>query len=244
MSGCGQAAKEQEVITETNNFVYVSDSLKINKFATYYFHIKVPVLDSITDISLLESMYAPIGISTNDYTKNNLQKILLEQKEQYFSENAPDLNEFDNEDESDMFYALDDAINMEVFSRKDNFLTMIYTYSGYGGGAHGYYNEIYKIFDIKNRKPVLLEDIIINTDEETWSSTLMNKLPDEDGNIADMLLVDTISLTDNFYFDNEGITFVYNKYEIAAYAAGVIYIKIPFKDIKGLLTPDFTKLVL
>jgi hypothetical protein len=54
-----------------------------------------------------------------------------------------------------------------------------------------------------------------------------------------MMLVDKIELNNNFYFDQNKITFVYNQYEITAYAAGVVYITLNFKDIKEQLKPEF-----
>ena len=56
-----------------------------------------------------------------------------------------------------------------------------------------------------------------------------------------MLLEDKISPNNNFYFDKDKITFVYNQYEITAYAAGVVYITLNFKDIKDQLKPGFIK---
>ena len=56
-----------------------------------------------------------------------------------------------------------------------------------------------------------------------------------------MLLVDKIAPNNNFYFDDKKITFVYNQYEITAYAAGVIYITVNFSEIKNLIKPEFLK---
>ena len=42
------------------------------------------------------------------------------------------------------------------------------------------------------------------------------------GHVADYLLVTEVEPTENFTVDDEGVTFVYNPYEIAAYAAGTV----------------------
>ena len=44
-----------------------------------------------------------------------------------------------------------------------------------------------------------------------------------------------------FYFDKENLYFLYNQYEITAYAAGPVLIKIPFSDIKLMVKPEFLK---
>ena len=62
---------------------------------------------------------------------------------------------------------------------------------------------------------------------------------DGDKGQVEMLLVKKIPLSNNFYFDDENLYFLYNQYEITAYAAGTVLIKIPFSDIKPLLTDAF-----
>ena len=51
-------------------------------------------------------------------------------------------------------------------------------------------------------------------------------------------LVDTISHTENFYVNNDGIGFFYNVYEIAAYATGSTELFCTFYDLKKILRPD------
>ena len=56
------------------------------------------------------------------------------------------------------------------------------------------------------------------------------------------ILTKNVTLFDeDYYFDKDKITFVYNQYEITAYAAGVVYITLNFKDIKDQLKPGFIK---
>ena len=57
----------------------------------------------------------------------------------------------------------------------------------------------------------------------------------------EMLLADQIMPNNNFYFDKENLYFLYNQYEITAYAAGPVLIKIPFSDIKLMVKPEFLK---
>ena len=58
---------------------------------------------------------------------------------------------------------------------------------------------------------------------------------------SEMLLVKEISPNNNFYLDKENLYFLYNQYEITAYAAGPVLIKIPFSDIKLMVKPEFLK---
>lgn len=70
-----------------------------------------------------------------------------------------------------------------------------------------------------------------------WNKILMKNFKNPDQ--KEMLLVDKIPVNNNFYFDSQNITFVYNQYEITAYAAGVVEISIPFSELKPYLKPEF-----
>src|SRR5690606_22978406 len=130
---------------------------------------------------------------------------------------------------------------MKLFSKSDDFLTVQYTSDGYTGGAHGYYNELYKVFDSKTNKTLQLADVIKDQDATIWGRILMAHFlkNDLERNQAQMLLVKQIPLNTNFYFDAENLYFLYNQYEIAAYAAGPVLIQIPFTEIKPLLDSAF-----
>lgn len=62
---------------------------------------------------------------------------------------------------------------MSVFSNQEDMLTIRYTNSGFSGGAHGYYNELYKVFDLKNNKSILLSDVVKNPNDKIWDKLLM-----------------------------------------------------------------------
>lgn len=55
------------------------------------------------------------------------------------------------------------------------------------------------------------------------------------GSISDYLLVTEVEPTENFTVDDEGVTFVYNPYEIAAYAAGTVRLTLTWDELDGLL---------
>ena len=126
---------------------------------------------------------------------------------------------------------------MKLISNQDDVLTLQYAGNGYSGGAHGYYFESYKAFDLKNNKVISQNDIFKNPTDVNWNKILQNHFDEPEQ--KEMLLVDKIELNNNFFFDQNKITFVYNQYEITAYAAGVVYITLNFKDIKDQLKPEF-----
>lgn len=54
-----------------------------------------------------------------------------------------------------------------------------------------------------------------------------------------VLFDNTIQTTTNFCVTQKGILFLYNPYEIAAYAYGEIELFIPFEEVKNVLNPLF-----
>lgn len=101
----------------------------------------------------------------------------------------------------------------------------------YTGGAHGnhaisYYNvnrsngHVITLADIcpANRMQQLTDSIVASLVKQ-YECKSLDELRNEH---AIFMLCDTPVVAQNFYFDANGITFVYNEYEIAPYACGII----------------------
>ncbi|MDR0331648.1 MAG: DUF3298 domain-containing protein [Chitinispirillales bacterium] len=235
-----QAAEKQEEEVDTAGVLHISDSIALSRTAMYSFKAKILVFDSIsiTYQSLLKSIYAPAEIATDDYSRNGLRKALAELKERYLS---------DYRGKNDWIgysgMGLEDYFQMEVSSRTGNFLTINYTHGGFWGGAHGGHTVKTQTFDLKNNRPVLLKDIIKNPADKAWGKILKARFLAQGEEGASCVSEDTIPFSENFYFDSVGITFGYNQSEIAAYACGMLEIRVPFdRTTEKMLTPDFAKL--
>ena len=232
-----------EIVAEAQSFtidsVRIKDSLKIDKNLTLGFESNLLVFPSLKDKTLLDSIYAPKQIQLTDYSKANLTEALNKKKAEYYEEQKVSLKDYTPEFAQNWFNNSD----MKVFSKDNEFLTIQYTGDGYTGGAHGYYYENYKVFDLKNNKSVQLSDIVSDTNSSLWQTILMDNFlkNDSEKGQAEMILVKDIPLNNNFYFDKEFLYFLYNQYEITAYAAGTVLIKIPLSDIKPLLKKEFIK---
>ena len=94
------------------------------------------------------------------------------------------------------------------------------------------------IFDKKSEQIITVSDILTNRENAMeWNKILRKYLePDYDCVWEDQ----PIPVSNLFYFDKDAITFVYQKYEIACGANGVIHITVPFSAIKDYVKPDFT----
>lgn len=213
--------------------IKVQDSLQVAKTLTLSFEKQVLIFPSITNKTILDSIYKPANITSADYSKNALTQILEKIK-------TESLKKDESQDYTPEYkQTWEEASAMKVVSHQNDVLTLQYFGSGYSGGAHGYYFEAYKAFDLKNNKVISQTDIFKNPTDASWDKILKNHFDEPEQ--KEMLLVDKIELNNNFYFDQDKITFAYNQYEITAYAAGVVYITLNFKDIKDQLKPEFIK---
>lgn len=228
------AVINEPVVSDT---LKAQESLQMTEMLTATFSSEALLFDNISDKPLLDSIYSPMNVMFESYTKENVEKSLQTQRDKFYEEVKKMLTEWSPEFKQ----TWSQNSKMHLFSKKNDFITLKYTSEGYTGGAHGYYNEIYKVFDLKNKRKLQLSDILKVQDSQIWSRILMDNFlnNDLDKNQAQMLLVKDIPLNSNFYFDNQHLYFLYNQYEIAAYAAGPILIKVPFADIKLFLKNDF-----
>lgn len=133
-------------------------------------------------------------------------------------------------------------INME--SMTDRLLTYhLGTYSYMAGGAHGIYAHNYVTYDLKNDKAVTLEDIIADT-TLLRTATLKAIKQTYDYGLDDLFIPDNglLPLPRDFHFDGSVLHVVYQVYEIASYAQGLIdapiypYLLKP-EEMKRLYTP-------
>ena len=105
----------------------------------------------------------------------------------------------------------------------------------YLGGAHGSYVVLYYNFDKKTGKLLNIRDIV-PIEKEMHVIDAMEKQLCEDWDAKDIAelqettgitMLSDIFLTNNFLMKKDSIEFLFNQYEIAPYAAGLIEVTIP-----------------
>ncbi|NDW17695.1 DUF3298 domain-containing protein [Dysgonomonas sp. 216] len=120
------------------------------------------------------------------------------------------------------------------------------TNESYMGGAHGSYIESY--YNIDMQKALLLKEKELFGDEnnQNISQLITKSLQDKYGeSIHDVLFeIDSIQPNGNFYINADGITYVYNQYEIAPYSSGIIKAFIPYEKVKEFLKPEYSEILI
>ena len=112
----------------------------------------------------------------------------------------------------------------------------------FSGGAHGNYSVSYRTFDKKIGKLISFYDFF---DEDAYDSLL--PLIEKEIKSRDIFTFDdSIFVTENVYFTEKGIMFVYNPYEISSYAQGIISVFLSYEKIPKniILNNEITKKII
>lgn len=102
----------------------------------------------------------------------------------------------------------------------------------YLGGAHGLPTVDYETYSLKSGQKLLLSDFIDVEKHQFQLEELLQKAAKEYAE-NEMTLDENFPISDAYYFGPKGITFSYNPYQIAGFAAGIIELFIPYSDIKN-----------
>ncbi len=178
-----------------------------------------------------------------DYYTKGVQKYLEESQKEMMS-----YMEGEEQETPQMEYSLEIRKGVET----DKYVTYNISYTCYTGGAHGsfisYSRNISKVTNtaithlVDSTRTRALQSIlrrgIVNYfhdcgEADANASNINNYLilPEESKGMIP-LPVNTP------YVDNDSVSFIYQQYEIAPYAVGLVNFKVPLKDIKPYLTKE------
>lgn len=129
-------------------------------------------------------------------------------------------------------------------------LTTINTYSGYEGGAHGYYSVHGNAYSVETGKKLSLSDVIV--DEEAFKTAVKEKLISEYDESVFLINIDEYLKNDaslsgenelSWSMDYNGITVYFNPYEIASYAEGLLSVRLTYKESANFIDSKYTDTV-
>lgn len=234
--------KSQKVI---HNYepISIKDSLIVAKNVKITYEAEIPSFNNLKTKSILDSMYFNYN-GLPSYSKEEIEHYLIADKKKFL-----DSIKMNFKESKVAFNNLRIQKKQKVISIENGYLHLqFYNSLDFGNFKHTYFYKE-KVFDLQNEKKMVLNDItkmpisrlenllLKNIDQ------LTNKSKDMAGDLknSEMVLVDVIPVTDNFYFDEEYLYFHYNPNEIAAYNAGDIIIPISWKELSGTLKDDFAE---
>ncbi|SMC87167.1 DUF3298 and DUF4163 domain-containing protein [Pedobacter nyackensis] len=134
---------------------------------------------------------------------------------------------------------------VEVVAQQPHYLSLLFTFVNYEGGAHPNSSFVYLNYDPVNHQEIIL-DSLLNPGSMTKLTAVAENIFRKNEKLAP-----GVSLKDNYFFENdkfslnqnfsvtkEGIKFLYNPYEIKAYAYGITELLIPFTALKDIAKPN------
>lgn len=144
-----------------------------------------------------------------------------------------------NDEEAVAFLNYEQGQHVTIRYNKNDLIIFESLYYAYEGGAHGNYGTRIFCYDVKNKTELRLKDLI-NADSAVLQPILEKNFRQQMGlkpgiALNTVLFENRLALTNNFYFTEKGVGFIYDPYEIASYAQGTINIFVPFSDLKPYL---------
>jgi hypothetical protein len=133
-------------------------------------------------------------------------------------------------------------MDLKVRANYPNYMSVLLVFSDYQGGAHPNYLFTYFNYNPKTYQTITL-DSVITADGMPKLRAIGENIFRRNENLAP-----NASLSEGYFFDQgvfslpetftltkEGIMFLYNPYEIKAYAAGTTELLIPFSKIRDIM---------
>lgn len=114
--------------------------------------------------------------------------------------------------------------------------------SSYTGGAHGMYTTEYHTYSLSDGFELSLADLFDARQLELLDGAIRRKIAAEYGADSDEALSDRgffpeyIRPTENFCVTREGLSFLYNPYEIGCYALGSVEVVFSREELDGLFS--------
>lgn len=144
-----------------------------------------------------------------------------------------------NNEDAVAFLNYEQGQHVTIRFNKNGLIIFESLYYAYEGGAHGNYGTRIFCYDVKNKTAIRLKDII-NADTAALQPIVEKNFRLQMGlkpgvALNTVLFENRLAMTDNFYFTEKGIGFIYDPYEIASYAQGTINIFVPFTDLQPYL---------
>lgn len=136
------------------------------------------------------------------------------------------------------------TIDTRVIKQKANYIGFYTTYVNFSGGAHPNSSFTYQNYNPVTHKQITLDSLLLPGSYPKLTA-IAEKIFRKNENLrADQPLKDnyffekdTFKLNDNFTITDEGLLFLYNPYEIKAYAFGVTKLLIPFSELTAIAKP-------
>jgi hypothetical protein len=237
MCGCNEAPQKEELKTKNIEF---SEVAPLQEGTPYDFTMEMQIEwpEDGTSRKALKEMQKGI---TDLLFGSELETTDIEYAMKAYNSRSVDFYRQDNEDylediEEEWGFMMNwsESIDGNFLEPYDGMASYLKYSYGYSGGAHGMDALTCRTFDLKTGREIFEEDLFKPGYEDRLTESLRANLLSciED---HDMLFETEITPSDNFYLTSEGITYIYQRYEIGPYAIGIIKVTVPWKEIQDII---------
>lgn len=140
----------------------------------------------------------------------------------------------------------EEMVEGKTIYNADGFICYQVRISSYTGGAHGNTNVVNGVLDMKNGTPLCLADLFSEASLSDLNNLVRMVLVEQNEceTIEELISkeiffsVNDIEVTENFYVNEAGITWLYDPYDIAPYVVGEVSVTLPWDKVYPLLSAD------
>ncbi len=201
--------------------------------------IRKSVNDAIT-AKIFNMHNVDIKMAVDSFVNENVQT--------YISDMLPLYEEDKRDIDKRPIYEYAADINTQVENGKEGVVTYYINMYNYTGGAHGLTQLLTLNFDKATGKTITLDDVLVTGYKirlnELLQKALMEKADCKDINeLHDKGYLFSMEMypSSNFALGKDGITFIYNPYEIAPYALGRIELTIGYSTLEPIMKKNEDK---
>lgn len=142
------------------------------------------------------------------------------------------------------FYYYEMSSN-QIQYNANNLICFTVNFENYTGGAHGAHAYNHYVINLSDGRRLTEEDLFIDEYQEPLAQLLVDQIAKQNQvndpkKLEEMgyFSVEEIYPNNNFYVDDDGITYTFNEYEIAAYVVGPVHVHLTWDEVLHLLKPE------
>ena len=232
---------EPEVLFEKSETIKF-DNKSPNSLAPEEAEVKISVkslkanMDWLTDL-LVNELIRQFTAEGKVKIENKQQ--FIEYLQTHYADNVKEVKEFE-------LIGISTNVDVEYLGQRENIATFTMGYHHYSGGAHGMYSTQFVNVDLDKKTIIRLDNVFTKAQQNKVKALLweiyQNESRGDNGERQESFTAKAdFYLSDNFYFSQDGIVFVYPLYALGPYAEGEKELRLSLYDneVKALLTPAF-----
>lgn len=138
-----------------------------------------------------------------------------------------------------------ETLENEITYNSNGILSYTVCTESYTGGAHGSHSTFNHAINIRTGEEIAEDDLFVDGYQSDLALILVDCIARQNNvaNAKDLedigfFSTDEIVPNGNFLIGDEGITYTFNEYEIAAYVVGMTNVLIPYEELRHLLKDD------